>query len=206
MFNADPGSDQAIEHVLHRLESRALTNTQNRATALLRGQRVMARMGDSFSLSYLCYAEPICQSIVGAATAVEEGVDLLLRTQPYLLICSEYLETGYAIHLLKRAKRNPPTCQLLILLVRETQAVVQEAMLAHADAVVFKSSLGTGQGDFIEALETLVEDGKYFPGEILRLGAAQAPTSQCRDRNQPRHFRGDRENLCGHRQRQAGRK
>ena len=158
-----------------RLESRALTDTQNRAAALLRDQRVVACMGDRFSLSCLCLAEPIRQSIVGAATTEEEGVDLLQRTQPDLLICSEDLETGYGIHLLTRAKRELPTCQLLILLVRETQAVVQEAMLAHADAVVFKSSLGTGRGDFIQALETLAEGGVCFPEEIRRLGAAQAP-------------------------------
>ena len=67
-----------------RLESRALTDTQNRAAALLRDQRVVACMGDRFSLSCLCLAEPIRQSIVGAATTEEEGVDLLQRTQPDL--------------------------------------------------------------------------------------------------------------------------
>ena len=49
------------------------------------------------------------------------------------------------------------------MLVRETQAVVQEAMQAYADAVIFKSSLGTGKGDFIQALHTLSEGGVYLP-------------------------------------------
>ena len=44
-------------------------------------------MGDRFSLSCLCSAEPIRQSIVGAATSEEEWVALLQRTQPDLLIC-----------------------------------------------------------------------------------------------------------------------
>ena len=45
------------------------------------------------------------------------------------------------------------------MLVRETQAVVQEAMQAYADAVIFKSSLDTGKGDFVQALQTLSEGG-----------------------------------------------
>ena len=61
------------------------------------------------------------------------------------------------------------------MLVRETQAVVQEALEAFADAVIFKSSLGTGKGDFIQALNTLAEGGVYFPEEIRRFGSAQAP-------------------------------
>jgi DNA-binding NarL/FixJ family response regulator len=51
----------------------------------------------------------------------------------------------------------------LIVLVCETQAVVQEAMQAYADAVIFKSSLGTGKGDFVQALQTLSEGGCISP-------------------------------------------
>ena len=101
----------------------------------------------------------------------------MLRHKPSLLICSSDLETGYGMNLLRRVKTELPTCQLLIVLVRETQAVVQEAMQAYADAVIFKSSLGTGtgKGDFIQALHTLSESGVYFPEEIRKLGAAQEP-------------------------------
>ena len=48
-------------------------------------------------------------------------------------------------------------------------------MEAYADAVIFKSSLGTGKVDFVQALHTLSEGGVYFPEEIRKLGAAQAP-------------------------------
>ena len=71
-------------------------------------------------------------------------------------------------------KTELPACQLLIVLERETQAVVKEAMEAYADAVIFKSSLGTGNGDFIQALQTLSEEGVYLPEEIRRLGVGQA--------------------------------
>ena len=113
--------------------------------------------------------------MVGAATTEDGGFELVLRHKPSLLICSSDLETGYGMNLLRRVKAELPTCQLLIVLVRETQAVVQEAMQAYADAVIFKSSLGTGKGDFVQALLTLSEGGVYLPQEIRQLDAAQAP-------------------------------
>ena len=85
-------------------------------------------------------AEPIRRAVVGAATTEEEGFELVLRHKPSLLICTSDLETGYGMNLLRRVKAELPACQLLIVLVRETQAVVQEAMQAYADAVIFKQA------------------------------------------------------------------
>ena len=44
--------------------------------------------------------------------------------------------------------------------------MVQEAKQAYADEVIFKSSLGSGKGDFVQALQTLSEGGVYLPEEI----------------------------------------
>ena len=52
----------------------------------------------------------------------------MLRHKPSLLICSSDLEIGYGMNLLRWMKAELPSCQLLIVLVRETQAVAQEAM------------------------------------------------------------------------------
>ena len=120
-------------------------------------------------------AEPIRRAVFGAATTEEEGFELVLRNKPSLLICSSNLETGYGMNLLRRVKVELPTCQLMVVLVRETQALVHEAMQSYADAVIFKSSLGTGKGDFVQALQTLSEGGVYLPEEIRQLCAAQAP-------------------------------
>ena len=133
----------------------------------------MACCGDRFTLTCLCLTEPIRRSVVGAATTEDEGFDLVLRSRPSLMICTEDLESGYGMNLLRRVKAELPDCQLRIVLVRETQAVVKEAMESYADAVIFKSSLGSGNGDFIQALQTLSEGGVYFPEEIRRLGAGQ---------------------------------
>ena len=81
------------------------------------------------------------------------------------------------MNLLRRVRAELPTFQLLIVLVRKTQAVVLDAMQAYADAVFFKSSLGAGKGDFVQALQILSEGGLYLPEEIRQLGAAQGPVS-----------------------------
>ena len=158
-----------------RLDTRGLHQALDVAAKFFLNQTVVACCGDRFTLTCLCLSEPIRRSVVGAATTEDECFELVLRTQPSLLICSEDLETGYGMNLLRRVKAEVPNCQLLIVLTRENQAVVQEAMAAFADAVIFKSSLGTGNGDFVQALSTLSEGGVYYPEEIRRLGAAQAP-------------------------------
>ena len=160
-----------------RLDTRGLHQAVDAAAKFFHNQRVVACCGDRFTLTCLCLTEPIRRAVVGAATTEDECFDLVLRTKPSLLICSEDLETGYGMNLLRRVKTKHPNCQLLIVLTRETQAVVQEAMEAFADAVIFKSSLGTGNGDFIQALKTLSEGGVYYPEEIRRLGASQTSTT-----------------------------
>ena len=155
-----------------RLQSRTVKGAIDQATELLQHRRVVACMGDRLALICLCLTEPIQPVVQGAATTEEEGFQLVLRTQPDLLICSSDLETGYGPVLLKRVKAELPTCQLLIVLERETKALVREALDAFADGVIFKSSLGTGRGDLIGALHTLADGGVYYPAEIRRLAAA----------------------------------
>ena len=155
-----------------RLDSRTTQDAIDQATERLEHRRRVPAFGDRLTLSALAIAEPIQPSLVGAATTEDEGVELVLRAQPDLLICSSDLETGYGPVLLKRVKAELPTCQMLIVLERETKALVREALDAFADGVIFKSSLGTGRGDLIAALHTIADGGVYYPAEIRRLAAA----------------------------------
>ena len=152
-----------------RFESRVLQESIQRAAALFAERRMVVVFGDRLTLLSFSLMEPVRASLVGAATTESEGVDLVRRNRPDLLICSSDLETGYGINLLRQVKQAQPVCNLLIVLVRETAAVVQEAMEAGADGVIFKSSLGSGHGDMIGALQAVAEGDVYFPEEIRRL-------------------------------------
>ena len=156
------------------LHSLALNQASEAMAAFFAQQRVVACIGDHFALSCFCLTRPLQGVVVGAATTEDEGVDLVARTNPSLVICTEDLESGYGINLLRRVKHTLPNCKRLILLKRETQSVVQEAMEACADAVIFQSSLGNGKGDFIQALTALAEGSVYYPEKIRRLVAVQA--------------------------------
>ena len=145
------------------------------AKRLLDQRRVLAVMGDRLTLCSFALASPIKGSLVGAATTEDEGVSLAQNIRPDLLICSADLETGYGLNLLRRVKKAVPTCQTLIVLVRETQENVQEALEACADGVIFKSTLGTGHGDLISALQTIAQGGVYYPEPIRRLAAPESP-------------------------------
>ena len=155
-----------------RLDSCSIQQALAQSSQLLKDRRLVVVFGDRLSLTSFALAEPIRSSLVGAATTEDEGVELVLRTKPDLLICSSVLEIGYGVNLLRRVKEELSTCQLLIVLVRETREVVQEAMLASADGVIFKSSLSTGHGDLIGALQTIARGGVYYPAEIRSIAAA----------------------------------
>ena len=100
---------------------------------------------------------------------------LALKVRPDLLVCSADLETGYGLNLLKRVKSAVPSCQTLIVLVRETQENVQEALEACADGVIFKSTFGAGRGGLISELQTIGHGGLYYPELIRRLAIPEAP-------------------------------
>ena len=110
-----------------RLDSRPPQKALDQATEVLRDRRLVVVFGDRLTLISFALMEPVRSPLLAAATTEDEGFELVLRTQPDLLICSSDLETGYGINLLRRVKLELPTCQLLIVLARETQASVQEA-------------------------------------------------------------------------------
>ena len=104
----------------------------------------------------------------------------MLRHKPSLLICTSDLETGYGMNLLRRVKAELPTCQLLIVLVRETQAVVQEAMEAYADAAIFKSSLGTGKPISFKPSKPSLKAGCISPKRFASSVLPRRRTPICR--------------------------
>ena len=156
-----------------RLESASLRQALVKASQLLADQRLVAVMGDRFLLSTFCLAVPVQPVLVGAATTEDEGFSVVMRTQPDLLICTSDLEAGYGIHLLQRVKAACPRTRLMIFLGRETREVVQEALRACADAVMFRSSMGSATSDFMQALVAVAQGQVYYPEAIRRLGSAQ---------------------------------
>lgn len=135
-------------------------------------QKVLVCSKNRLTLSALCLCTPILQSLVGGATTEDEALYVLQESHPDILITSEDLEKGYGIRLVEKAKDHSPDLKALIFLQRETPEVVQEAMEAGADGVMFMSSIGTGDGDFIHALSTTNSGGIYYPRAVREVAIA----------------------------------
>ncbi|WP_063404101.1 helix-turn-helix transcriptional regulator, partial [Prochlorococcus marinus] len=91
------------------------------------------------------------------------------KHRPDILFTSDDLEQGYGIDLVKEAKLVSTEIKALIFLRRETKEVVDEALDAGADGVMFVSSVGSGNGDFIQSLLTTLKGGIYYPADVRDL-------------------------------------
>ena len=126
-------------------------------------------MGDRLALNSFCLVKPIYDSIAAASTTQVEGIKAIGKHRPDILFTSDDLEQGYGIDLVKEAKLVSTEIKALIFLRRETKEVVNEALDAGADGVMFVSSVGTGNGDFINSLLTTLKGGIYYPADVRDL-------------------------------------
>ena len=144
---------------------------------LLANKKVLVCSKNRLTLTALCLCTPILQSLVGGATTENEALQVQQENHPDILITSEDLESGYGIRLVEKAKNYSPELKALIFLQRETPEVVQEAMEAGADGVMFISSIGTGDGDFINALSTANSGGIYYPRSVREAATAKVKSA-----------------------------
>jgi len=151
------------------LETPTISQAIQTCKDLLEGHRIVVAMGDRLALTGICLAPFIAPGLVGGATTEDEGLRLVQQLRPDLLLLTEDLEPGYGIRLMQRVHEHGAGTRMLIFLSRETQEVVQEAMQAHADGVIFRSSMGSGRGDFIQALQTLSRGGVYYPEDVREM-------------------------------------
>ena len=150
-----------------------LKKAADQCQELLKNQKVLICSKNRLTLTALCLCTPILKSLIGGATTEEEGLELQTKFKPNILITSEDLERGYGIRLVEKAKIYSPGITALIFLERETTEVVHEAMDAGANGVMFISSIGTGHGDFINALTTTNHGGVYYPKSVREAATAK---------------------------------
>ncbi len=149
--------------------SEVLASAREKCRIVLEGKKASVCMGDRLALNSFCLVKPIFNCIISASTTKAEGLKAVSEHQPDILFVTEDLEQGYGIGLVKEAKLACSQIKALIFLRRETTEVVNEALDAGADGVMFVSSVGTGRGDFIHALLTTLSGGIYYPADVREL-------------------------------------
>ena len=136
---------------------------------LLGDASIVACMGDKLTLGSFSLAVPIWSRLLSSVTTAEEGLERVGRLRPDLLFLTEDLEQGYGIALVKAVKALDVGTRTLIFLRRENAAVVNEALEAGADGVMFISSIGSKHGDFFMALQCTSAGGVYYPASVREL-------------------------------------
>ena len=143
--------------------------------ALLAGSSIVACMGDRLTLASFGMAVPIWSHLRAAVTTAEEALERVREHKPDLLIATEDLEQGYGIALVQAVERLHPPTRTLIFLRRENPLVVNEALEAGADGVMFVSSIGQARGDFLKALECTRDGGVYYPEVVREMARESSP-------------------------------
>ena len=143
---------------------------------LISGRTKLLCFGVRLLLAALALGQIFHDGLIGACSTEQEA--LAHATQaPDLVLVTEDLEQGYGISLVRELRQRWPQCICLLFLRRETQDVVREALDAGAQGVIFVSSLGSGDGDFMKALMRTLEGGTYFPTPV-REAAAFSPSDE----------------------------
>ena len=142
---------------------------------MLAGSSIVACMGDRLTLAGFAMAVPIWSHLLAAVTTAGEALDRVREHKPDLLIATEDLEQGYGIALVEAVERIHPPTRTLIFLKRENPLVVNEALEAGADGVMFISSIGQTRGDFLKALECTRDGGVYYPESVRQMARENSP-------------------------------
>jgi DNA-binding NarL/FixJ family response regulator len=134
---------------------------------------MVAAIGDRFALSALTLAFEE-RNLVGAVTTEEEAVAAIKKHRPNLLFCTERLEQGYGISLIKRVEQADRSIKTLLLLERTSEAVVEEALSAGCDGIVNIQTIGEEDAEFPDALHTVLKGGICYPPSIRRISEINA--------------------------------
>ena len=148
-------------------KSEQLQAVTQKSQGLWGGKTAVVAMGDLLTLAAFSLFPPITNTLVGAFSTEREALAACKDKQPDLLYVTECLEQGYGIPLAVKVKALSPNTRVLLLLHRENQEVVRDALDAHIDGIAFVSSIGQGfTGDFFKSLEAMADGNSYYPKAV----------------------------------------
>jgi DNA-binding NarL/FixJ family response regulator len=98
--------------------------------------------------------------LVGAATKEEELLHHIRHHQPDLLICTDGLEQGSGIRLLRQARQLRPNLKVLLVVRRPLVRTILDAVSSGCDGICAAEL--TGSGTVLAALDAIATDGTYL--------------------------------------------
>ena len=120
--------------------------------------------GDSSTERYQNNLAEGKSGLVGSVTRLDEALHLIHRKRPSLLICSERLEDGTGIGLIREAKSFDSHVKVILFLEHRNPMLYASALAAHPDGIMLEPLLGRGY--LLLALRMICEGGMYLEPEI----------------------------------------
>ncbi|MBE9154179.1 response regulator transcription factor [Cyanobium sp. LEGE 06143] len=152
----------------------AIRERGRQAAALLKDSRVVLCLGNRVILSVWVAGSMASRAVVGAATTAAEGLALVERLAPSLLVVSDQLEQGSGIDLLLAVKARWPDLAVLVVVGRQQRRrQLRQAMAAGCEGLVPESRFGQGAG--LAALSTIAGGGIYLDRTLRALIQGWAP-------------------------------
>lgn len=167
MSDQGPALTQSVEF---NPKSETIQAAFTETKSLLAGKTTVIAMGDLLTLSAFSLVPPITNTLVGAFSTEREALAACKEKQPDVLYITEHLEQGYGINLATKVKQVSSKTRVLLILHRENQEVVRDALDASIEGVAFVSSFGKGvEGDFVKSLTAIANGATYFPKEVREM-------------------------------------
>lgn len=157
-----------LDQLRHR-PAQIIAALQGSSLALCSGNRALLGAWLPLTLTTPCSEQPGL-TVVGAATTAAEGLELVRRHGPTLLLCTEQLEQGDGVSLVEAVKRQQiPTRTLLMVSEPPQPPRVRRAIAAGCDGLCLESRVG--QGTLLAAVQCIGAGGVYRDRALAALGA-----------------------------------
>jgi DNA-binding NarL/FixJ family response regulator len=114
--------------------------------------------------------------VVGEATDGLEALKMVEINQPDLLILDIRMPNLTGIEVVEKLRSQNNLVKIVMLSMHESEEYVLKSIKAGADGYLLK---GSSKEEFLKALHTVSEGGKYFSGDIssILIGQLTHPTS-----------------------------
>lgn len=101
--------------------------------------------------------------VVGEATDGQEALTIVASEKPDLLIVDIRMPHFTGIEVVEKIRQENTPLKIVVLSMHESEEYVLKSIKAGADGYLLK---GSSKEEFLKALHTVANGGKYFSGDI----------------------------------------
>lgn len=101
--------------------------------------------------------------VIAEAADGIEALEVIAKKQPDLLIVDIRMPNMNGIEVVRQLTQIYPKVKKLVLSMHDSEEYVVESIEAGADGYLLK---GSSKSEFLKALNTIAEGGKYFTGDV----------------------------------------